>query len=106
VAPRVRFSPEARRDLFALYDYIARDSGPARAMGYIERIEDYCLGFADAPERGTRRDDIRPGLRTVGFERRVLIAFDIGSADVTIDRILYGGRDTARVLGRPRRTRR
>ena len=103
---RVRFSPEARRDLFALYDYIAHEAGPARAMGYIGRIEEYCLGFADAPERGTRRDDIRSGLRTVGFEGRVLIAFDIGPDGVTIDRILYGGRDTGRALRRPRRTRR
>jgi hypothetical protein len=32
-------------------------------------------------------------LRVVGFERRVAIAFHIGSGTVTVDRILYGGRD-------------
>ena len=43
-------------------------------MAYIERIEAHCRGFADFPERGTRRDDLLPGLRITGFERRVTIA--------------------------------
>jgi toxin ParE1/3/4 len=46
-----------------------------------------------AAERGTRRDDIRVGLRVVGFERRVTIAFHVDPKRVTIDRILYGGRE-------------
>jgi plasmid stabilization system protein ParE len=44
------------------------------------------------PDRGTRRDDLCPGLRVMGFERRVLIAFQINSGSVAILRILYGGR--------------
>ena len=42
---KVVFSPEASDDLLRLYDYIAEKSGPTRAIGYIERIEAYCLGF-------------------------------------------------------------
>lgn len=89
----VVFSPEALGDLISLYDYIAADSGPVRAIGYIERIEDYCRKFDLAAQRGSRRDDVRPGLRVVGFERRVTIAFHVDATTVTIDRILYGGRD-------------
>ena len=100
MAHSVRFAPEAKRDLTELYEFIARHSGPARAFGYIERIERYCLGFETAPERGTKRDYLRPGLRTIGFERRILIAFHIDERTVTIDRILYGGRDLARALKR------
>jgi toxin ParE1/3/4 len=44
-------------------------------------------------DRGIRRDDLRPGLRILGFERRAVIAFHIASEVVTILRILYGGRD-------------
>ena len=95
---RVIFSPEARADLFALYDYIAEQSTPIRAMGYIERIESYCLGFDLGGERGTRRDDIRPGLRIVGFKRRVTIAFHLDRRTVTIDRIFYAGRDVEGAL--------
>lgn len=90
---RVAFSGQARADLLELYDYIADRGGETRALAYIERIERYCFGFASVPERGTRRDDIRPGLRTIGFKRRVTIAFHIDVRMVVIDRILYGGRD-------------
>jgi len=95
----VFLSPEAQADLTALYDYIERNSGPARAIGYIARIEAYCMGFDVAGERGTRRDDIRPGLRVVGFERRITIAFHVETNTVTIDRVLYGGRDIYRAMG-------
>jgi plasmid stabilization system protein ParE len=44
------------------------------------------------PQRGTTRDDIRPGPRTVGFERRVTIAFTVVGDDLIILRILYAGR--------------
>lgn len=94
----VVFSPEAEADLIGLYDYIAEDSNPARAIGYIGRIEKYCLGFELVSERGTQRDDIRPGLRIVGFERRVTIAFHVDATRVTIYRIFYGGRDLSRGL--------
>lgn len=99
MAYEVVFSPEARADLIALFDYIAEQSGTGIAIGYIDRIEHYCKGFVTAPERGTRRDDLRPGLRIVGFERRIAIAFHIDRQTATIDRILYGGRDIASALG-------
>ncbi|MDE3196981.1 MAG: type II toxin-antitoxin system RelE/ParE family toxin, partial [Acidobacteriota bacterium] len=59
----VEFSPEALGDLIDLYDYIAVHDGPERAMGYIERIEDFCRNLSTFPGRGSRRDDLSPGLR-------------------------------------------
>ena len=90
---RIVFAPEARNDLRSLYLYIAERSGGLRAMTFVERIEAHCRAFVDFPERGTRRDDLAAGLRVTGFGRRVTIAFHIGTDIVTIDRILYGGRD-------------
>ena len=90
---RVVFAPEAEDDLLQLYLYIAERAEDARALAYIERLERYCQGFADFPERGTSRDDLFPGLRVVGFERRVSIAFHVTADTVTFDRILYGGRE-------------
>jgi toxin ParE1/3/4 len=88
----VHFSPEARDDLLKLYDFIAGQSGAARALAYIERIEAFCLGFEQFPQRGIARDDILPGLRLVGFEKRVTLAFHIAGERVVFDRVLYGGR--------------
>jgi toxin ParE1/3/4 len=71
----VSFRPLAEADLFDLYRYVAREAGPKVAQAYIDRIEAACLSLESFPERGARRDDIRPGLRTIGFERRVTIVF-------------------------------
>lgn len=46
-----------------------------------------------SPERGIRHDDLRRGLRILGFERRAAIAFLVTADTVTILRILYVGRD-------------
>ena len=46
------------------------------------------------PERGTRRNDLRPGLRTVGFRRRATILFEVDNAvqSVIIHGVYYAGR--------------
>jgi toxin ParE1/3/4 len=90
---QVVFTPEARNDLFEIYDWIAEKAGFQTATSYIERIEAYCLGFELASERGHRRDDISPGLRIVGLERRVTIAFAVDDDRVTILRLFYGGQN-------------
>lgn len=90
----VIFSAAAEADLFAIYDYIAERAGGAIALRFVEAIETYCLGFEHSPERGTRRDDLRPGLRTVGFRRRATILFEVdrNARRVVIHGIYYGGR--------------
>ena len=90
---KVVFRRRADARLTELYDYIAEQSSPHIAINYIRRIRESCLALADFPERGTRRDDIMPGLRTIGFERRVTIAFRVLKTRVEIISIAYGGRD-------------
>lgn len=89
----VEISDDAVADLNALYDWIADKAGPACALSYIDRLEEYCRGFDIASERGQQRDDIRTGLRVVGFERRITVAFTVEESRVIILRIFYGGRD-------------
>lgn len=89
----VVFSPEAAADLVNLYDRIVHAAGGHVALGYLDRIERFCLGLDLASERGHRRDDIRPGLRIVGFEKRVTVAFVVGETEVTILRLFLKGRD-------------
>jgi len=95
----VVFSPEARRDLIEIYDYIEAASSANKAFSFTSKIADRCQTIAILPETGTPHDDIRPGLRTISFRRRVLIAYHVGGESVVIiDRILYGGRDLAKAL--------
>lgn len=98
MAHEVVFAPEAVADLASLYDHLAGAASPARALAYVEQVQVYCLDFATFPERGKRRGDLRPGLRTIGYRRRVTIAFHVTAGTVAIDRILYGGRDLEALL--------
>lgn len=89
----VVFSPQARTDQRNLYLYIAEKSGDRIALAYTERVEAFCERFSTFPERGQRRGDLSPGLRVVGFEKRLSIVFHVEPDRVVIDRVLYGGRD-------------
>ena len=63
-------------------------------------VQASCLRLAVFSERGTRRDDVLPGLRVIGFERQVVIAFHMGAVRVMTDRVLYGGRNLGAVLSK------
>ena len=102
---RIEFSPEALADLLDLYDTIAPRAGAACVIGSIDRIDAFCHSLSTFPERGTRRDDLRPGLRVLGFERRAVIAVSVAADAVTILRVLYGGRDIDTALAEPEGSR-
>ncbi|MEO6376444.1 MAG: type II toxin-antitoxin system RelE/ParE family toxin [Caulobacteraceae bacterium] len=89
----IAFSPEARGDLVNLYDWIADAASAETALAYIERIEAFLTTFDIGSERGVRRDDIRPGLRIIGFERRLTVAFTVYETEVVILRLFYGGQN-------------
>ena len=102
---KVVFRKKAIADLEDLYRFIRdREQNAERAFAYISRIRAYCEGFSQFPARGKQRDDIRKGLRVVGFERRVLVVFEVSEDTMRIGRVPYGGRDYHRLLGSlPRR---
>ena len=50
------------------------------------------------PLAGVARDDIRRGLRTTFFRRRVVIAYSVGAKAVTVLAIFYGGQDYESLL--------
>ncbi len=64
----------------------------------MQRIRRPCERLDIFPERGTLRDDIAPGLRLFGIERRVTVAFKVYDDRVSIIRVLYGGRDVEAIL--------
>jgi plasmid stabilization system protein ParE len=87
-------SPEAEHDLGAVAEWIIDQSGYVRtASNYVRRIRAYLNGLKNFPHRGTLREDLDPGIRLIGFERRVTIAFTVSDDTVLIVRIFYGGRD-------------
>lgn len=96
----VVFAPEAEHNLLSIYDYIAEHGSPEIARRYTEAIVGCCESLATVPHRGTKRDDIRPGLRITNCKRRAVIAFEVDdrSTTVSILGVFYGGRDYEAIL--------
>jgi toxin ParE1/3/4 len=90
---RTVFTPSAERQLDSLHRYIAERAGEGVADGYIGRIVTFCRSLTPFPLRGAARDDLLPGLRTIGFERRATIAFMVTPELVVIEGVFYGGQD-------------
>lgn len=93
MAHSVRFTPQALGDLKGLYDYIAPRGGDAVARDFVARLHSYCTGLETFPERGVLRDDLRPGLRLLGYRRQATIAFAVHGEHVVILRVLGRGQD-------------
>lgn len=89
----IHFSPEALQQLYELETHIAAAGAPIVAARYVDWIVDYCENLNTFPHRGTPRDDLRPGLRTLAFRRRVMILFEVAAGTVNILGVYYGGQD-------------
>lgn len=90
----VTFRVDALADLQSIYLIVLERSGNEMiATGFVQRIMARCRKIGDAPNGGRLRDELFPGLRTVPFERRAVIAYVIREHRVEITNIFYGGQD-------------
>lgn len=96
----VVFTLRAEKQLDDLFVHISARSGKARAEKFVGAVVKDCLALAIFSRRGTKRDDIRPGLRIKGYARRVTIAFSVDAQAqvVAIYGVFYGGQDFEPVL--------
>jgi toxin ParE1/3/4 len=72
---RIVFTPEALRDINRLYDWTRINASPMTASRFIDGLEAYIRTLDTFPFRGTSREDIGPGARTVPYKRTHMIAF-------------------------------
>ena len=93
----VIFDHAATAELNAIYDYIEDRAGAAIAASFVNKLQDFCFRLEHTPERGTKRDELRAGLRTIGYRRRATILFEVDHERrrVVIAGIYYGGRNYA-----------
>lgn len=89
----VVWRPDAEADLLALYDWIADRADPDTAYAYTAKIEAQAERLALFPHRGTPREDLVPGLRTVPYRRRVTIAYRVLEDCVEVLRLIQAGQD-------------
>jgi len=89
---KVRLSSEARRDLIAIGDYIARDS-PLRASTFVRELVQACAELSSTP----LGYPIVRRYETKGIRRRVYgnyqIFYRVTEEQVFVIRVLHGARD-------------
>jgi plasmid stabilization system protein ParE len=75
-----------------LEKYLAKRFYPFQTAAFVERIVVACEGLAAAPHRGIRHDGEAIELRSMGFESRVEIYFQVLPEEVVIVGVFYGGK--------------
>lgn len=95
---RLEFSPEARRDLIELWEYIAADN-PSAADRVVEAIDHAVQLLTDMPGIGHSRPDVDDLRFRFWPVYSYLIAYRYTDSNVTIVRIIHGARDIRRHLG-------
>jgi toxin ParE1/3/4 len=87
----VLFAPEARSDLRHIRQYIQAELNAAVAGKFVAGLRSYCLELGTFPHRGIERGHILPGLRVIGYRRRVAIHFVVEDGAVSVLRLTYAG---------------
>ena len=96
--PRLVIAPEARQDLRAIRDYIAKDDRNA-AERFVMRLRDMARMLAGAPGIGRARPEIGTGIRSFVVNRYVLFYRPLtGAFGIELVRVLHGARDVDAVF--------
>ena len=96
---RYEFAVQAAGDLGEIQEFIARDS-PARADGFLDRLEAACQRLADMPGMGRAWPGLGPGVRRFPVGE-YLIYYRPGSDGIEIVRVLHGARNVHRAHRQP-----
>jgi toxin ParE1/3/4 len=92
----LHYRPTALADLEDTFRSVLRVSAnPITARRYIARIRERCRRITILPLAGRPRDDLAPGLRTVPFERRIVIVYRVVGETVEVTNVFHGERDYA-----------
>lgn len=96
---RIVITPETRDQIDQLYRYVATAAQDGEiALRFTDGLLDHIATLAEFPQRGTPREDIRPGLRTIPWKRRATIAYVVEKHDVVIVGVFYAGRNMEGLL--------
>ena len=98
----VVFSYGMDQDIFELRDYIALKRSIAIAENFLEGLITECETLGLAPYRGTKRRELRPNMRLLGYKHAVSVLFRVEEDKhvVVLLGISYRGRSINRILER------
>lgn len=87
----VTFSPAAEADLMDIATFIAQDN-PARALTFVEKLEERCDALGRMPGIGTSRPELGGGIGVLPHGR-YLIFYREARKSLRIERIMHSARD-------------
>lgn len=92
----------ARRDLIAIFTYIAEESGSTEtARRFVDRLREQCRKLATLPGTlGRARPELRPGIRSFPFQGYVIF-FKVSETVLEIVTIVERHRDVEAVFTEP-----
>ena len=94
----IRFHPLVSEDLDWIAEWISDYAGASSAAAKLDEIEATIRSLALTPHKGSRRDEIAPGIRAIPAGRKgvVVFAVDDDLREVLIYAVSYGGADWVR----------
>ena len=95
---RVRISGPARADVLDIWLFIAQDS-PQNAERFTSVLYDKFITLSRYPAIGRRRDDLKPGMRSLPASNYMIYYRKIAGG-VSILRVVHAGRDVGQILDR------
>lgn len=80
----VRFNQRATDDLIALRQWVKERTDDDFARGYLARIKQRCARLSQFPAQGALREALGVDVRTISFERRLIIVYRVEPGFVTV----------------------
>ena len=95
---RIRFHPSVTDDLDWITEWISDYAGLSIAAAKIDEIEQTIRSLAMTPHKGSKRDELAPGLRAIPAGRKGIVVFSVDDdlCEVLIYAVSYGGADWVR----------
>lgn len=95
------YSARAQAQLWAMFLEIAGGASDESAIRTVRDLQARLEILADFPLLGPARDDIAPGIRTLAFDRKVLVAYGVATDLIRIVGIFRRGEDFEAALRDP-----
>ena len=87
------FKQRSRKDLFEIFDFIARDK-PQAAANFVEELITTCEQLRVNPELGMRREELAENLRMFVYRTYgIYYLYEADSSLITIVRVLHHSLD-------------
>lgn len=96
---KVRYEDRALVQIEAIHDWYAPLLGDANARTIVGELFDRCDTLAEFPRRGSPRDDIRPGVRTIPHRGMFTIGYRVDGDIVTILGVTGRGQSLDALVG-------